>query len=84
MNLGIALVIGAFAALAFAVVLWGLFSNKRSPLLGLIAAAVALLASLAAWYAWAETRSMPWTVAYACVGFCAGVTVVRQFGPRRE
>jgi hypothetical protein len=71
-----ALFLGILVALGIA--LWGFFSRERSPLIALVAIAVALLAALGAWYAWAETKSTPWTIGYAIVAAAGVMSAVRQ------
>ncbi len=83
MNIDSAAVfLGAIAALS--ATLWGLFARRRSLAIGVIAAAVALLAAIFTWYAWAETKSLPWTLGYGVV-VCAGLaSSLRQLPiPRR-
>jgi len=63
---------------AVCVVLWGLFSRRRSVVVGVITASVALLATVGAWYAWAESRSTPWTLGYAAVVVISVAATVRQ------
>jgi hypothetical protein len=79
------LFLGILVALGF--VLWGLFSPERSPLIALLALAVALFAAFGAWYAWAETKSTPWTIGYSIVAAAGLISAVRQLfggGPRAE
>ncbi|MEJ7592801.1 MAG: hypothetical protein WKF77_14730 [Planctomycetaceae bacterium] len=58
--------------------LWGLVSRKRSPVIGVIAAAVALMAAGGAWYAWAESKSVPWTVGYGVIVMVSLASMMRQ------
>ena len=49
--------LGMIAVLGIA--LWGLAAKPRSRVIGVIAATVALMAAGGAWYAWAESKSVP-------------------------
>jgi di/tricarboxylate transporter len=80
MNIDTAVIfLGAIAALGATV--WGLFAKRRSAAIGIIAAAVALLAAVCAWYAWAETKSIPWTLGYGAVVGASLASSVRQLWP---
>jgi|CXWL01.1.fsa_nt_gi aspartate oxidase len=68
--------LGMIAVLGLA--LWGLVAKPRSPLIGVIAAAVALMAAGGAWYAWAETKSVPWTVGDGVVALACVASAKRQ------
>ncbi len=72
-----AIFLGLLAALGIA--LWGLCAEQRSAVVGVIAAAVALLAAGGAWYAWAESKSIPWTVGYGVVVVGSVASAIRQF-----
>ena len=77
MNLaGAAIFLSVIAAMCVA--LWGLFSRRRSVIVGVIAGSVALLAAGLAWYAWAETQSILWTVAYGVVAVTSVASAIRQ------
>jgi hypothetical protein len=77
MNLASAAIfLGVIAALCVA--LWGLFSRRRSVIGGVIAASVALLATGLAWYAWAESQSIPWTLGYGVVAVASVASAIRQ------
>jgi len=67
---------------AVCVVVWGLFNQRRSMLLAAIAACVTILAALGAWYAWAETQSVAWTVGYGVLAVAGKVAAIRQFAGR--
>ncbi len=67
---------------AVCVVVWGLFSQRRSMLLAGIAVCVAVLAAIGAWYAWAETQSVPWTVGYGVLAVASIIAAIRQFASR--
>ncbi len=69
--------LGMIAALGLA--LWGLVAKRRSPVIGVIAAAVALIAAGGAWYAWAESKSIPWTIGYGVMAFIGLASAMRQF-----
>ena len=64
---------------AMAVVAYGLFGPKRSIGIALIALAVAILAAGGAWYAWAESHDMPWTIGYGVVVVVSIASAARQF-----
>ena len=77
MNLASAAIfLGVIAALCVA--LRGLFSRRRSVIGGVIAGSVALLATGLAWYAWAESQSIPWTLGYVVVAVASVASAVRQ------
>jgi len=82
MNIASAVIfLGMIAALGLA--LWGLVAKQRSPVIGVIAAAVAFLAAGGAWYAWAESKSVPWTVGYGVVALACLASTMRQlFGAK--
>lgn len=62
----------------------GLFNRKRSIFCALAGALVACYAGLGAWHAWAETRSVIGTAAYA-VGVLIGIaSIIRQVKPRQS
>ena len=63
--------------------LWSLVANQRSAVAGVIAAVVALLAAGGAWYAWAESKSVPWTIGYGVVALACAASAMRLlFGTR--
>ncbi len=68
---------------ALSVAVWGLFTKQRSVFIGVIAGAVAVLAAVGAWYAWAESQSTPWTIGYLVVVIGALASAVRQFAGGR-
>ncbi len=68
--------LAAIGALCAAI--WGIFSKQRSAFVGVIAASVAVLAAVGAWYAWAESQSMPWTVGYGVVAVAGVASAMRQ------
>ena len=61
---------------------WGLFAKQRSVIVGLIAAAVAVLALGGVWYAVLESQSIVWTAGYGFIAGLSAVAAVRQFLPR--
>ena len=80
-----AIFLGMLAALGVAI--RGLVAKQRSAVVGVIAAAVALLAAGGAWYAWAESKSIPWTVGYGVIVVGSIASAIRQFvggGSSRE
>jgi hypothetical protein len=64
---------------ALGVAIWGLIGRRRSALIGVIAAAVALLAAVGGWYAWVETKSTPQTVGFGVVVIASLASAARQF-----
>lgn len=77
MNIASAVIfIGMIALLGLA--FWGLIVKPRSPVIGVIAAAVALMAAGGAWYAWADSKSIPWTIGYGVVALACVAAAVRQ------
>jgi hypothetical protein len=71
---GAIIFLGVTAALA--VVAWGAFAARRSVAVAVVAAIVAVLASGCAWYAFAESQSLPWTIGYGVVtllSICVGI-----------
>ena len=65
--------------LALAVVGYGLFASRKSMVIALVALVVAFLAAGGAWYAWAESRDMAWTIGYAVVVVVSISSARRQF-----
>ncbi len=65
--------------LAIAVVTFRLFGSNRSISIALIALPVAVLAAGGAWYAWAESQDMPWTIGYGVVVVISIAAAARQF-----
>lgn len=82
MNIASAVIfLGMIAVLGLS--LWSLVANQRSAVAGVIAAAVALMTAGGAWYAWAESKSIPWTVGYGVVALACVASAMRQlFGAR--
>jgi len=60
---GAIIFIGVFVALT--VTACGAFRSRRSIAIAVVAAVVAVLAAGCGWYAFAESRSVPWTIGYA-------------------
>ena len=57
-----------FALISAAIYLsYAAFAGSRSPLLLVVAIAFSTLASGLAWYSWAESQSVPWTIGYLSV-----------------
>ena len=77
MNIASAVIfLGVSAALGLAI--WGLVARQRSTLVGVIAVSVALLAAGCAWYAWAESKSIPWTLGYGVLLVVSLASALRQ------
>ena len=73
--------LGMIAVLGIA--LWGLVAKPRSRVIGVFAATVALMAAGGAWYAWAESKSVPWTIGYGVVALACMASAMRQlFGAK--
>lgn len=62
---GAVIFIGVIVALA--VVVRGAFAKRRSIAVALISLPLALLAAGCAWYAFAESQSLPWTIGHGVV-----------------
>jgi hypothetical protein len=69
---------------AFAVTIWRLLGKIRSPILGVIAACLGIIAAVCAWNAWAETKSTSWTMIVDIIVFAAVVAAIRQFSRMRS
>lgn len=54
-------------------------SMLRSLILGLSLVLVSAVFSLGAWYAWAESNSLPWTLGYGTLAAIALSGAARQF-----
>lgn len=69
-----------FAVLLAALILsgWGLFNRRPSILIALAGILTLSASSLGAWYAWAETQDLSWTVGYGIIGFLALIAIGRQ------
>ena len=81
-GMGVLIVLAGL--IAFGASIRGLFNRGRSILCALAGALVALYASLGAWHAWAETRSVIGTAVYA-VGVLIGIaSIIRQVKPRQS
>lgn len=59
---GAVIFIGVIVALA--VVVRGAFAKRRSIAVALISLSLAVVAAGCAWYAFAESHSLPWTIGY--------------------
>ena len=82
MNITSAVIfLGMIVVLGF--VLRCLVAKQRSRVFGVIAAMVALMAAGGAWYAWAESKSVPLTIGYGVVAVaCVGSAMRQCFGAR--
>ena len=69
---------------AVCVVLRGLVARRRSVLVGGIAASVAVLVTVGAWYAWAEMQSIPWTVGCGVLTVASSIAAIRQIAVARS
>ena len=61
-----------------AVPIYGLVSGRKSTVVLVLSAVVSVLAVIGAWYSWAESRSVPWTVGYGVMAAVAFGSMVRQ------
>ena len=66
------------ASAIFGLFAWGMFVTRKSLLLAGIAAIVAVFAAASGWYAWAETHSIPWTIAYGVVTVLGIASAIRH------
>ena len=71
-------------AVALAVTVWGAFRSRRSILVGVLALPVATLCAGCGWYAYAESRSLPWTTGYGVVALLSLVVAIRHLRPERD
>jgi hypothetical protein len=62
---GAVIFVGVIVALAF--VVRGAFAKRRSIAVTLVALPLSVLAAGGAWYAFAESQSLPWTIGYGVV-----------------
>lgn len=81
MNLTTAIILLGLVGV-LAITMYGLFNRAKLVLLGVIALLVVVLALLGAWYSWAESRSMPWTLGYATVAAVGLASAIRQLLPK--
>jgi hypothetical protein len=72
-------VVAVSCLIGLVVVLYGLVNRRRSILVAVIALAVAVPGGGGAWYAWAESQSIPWTAGYGVIVVISLVASVRQF-----
>jgi hypothetical protein len=79
--LGPVVVLAVLAALVMTG--WGLVTSRRSAAVGVVALAVALVASVGSWYSWAESNSLPWDAGYGLVALAALASATRQLGGLR-
>ncbi|MDA1249912.1 MAG: hypothetical protein O2820_11890 [Planctomycetota bacterium] len=77
MNIEMVLVLLALFSV-FGVVLWGLFAEQRTAAVGAVAVLLAVIAAGCAWYAWAESRSIPWTIGYGILFAVCAASAIRQ------
>jgi hypothetical protein len=77
-------IISLAAILAVAVVGYGAFAKRPAVLVALVAVAVAGLAGLLSWYAFAETHSTPWCVGHGVVAVASMVVAAKNLLPRRK
>ena len=83
MGLQTAIVFVGVAA-ALAVTAWGAFRSRRSILVGVLALPVATLCAGCGWYAYAESRSLPWTTGYGVVALLSLIVAIRHLRPERD
>lgn len=61
---------------------WSVFQQKKRMGWGIVGIVVSLAALLGGWHAWAEARSVPWTVGYASLCVLGMVVAVRHLRAR--
>ncbi len=80
---GAIIFIGGIVALA--VVVWGAFRSRRSIAIAVIAEFVAVLAAGCGWYAFVESRSLPWSIGYFVIALSSACVGLKHlFGSRDE
>lgn len=79
---GALVLIGVIVALA--VVVWGAFKPGRSITVAIVAFLVAVLAAGCGWYAFAESRSMPWTIGYGVVSLMSLAVAMKNLIATRD
>ena len=78
--MGVTLVAVAILCVAGLIaVLYGLVNRRGSILLAVVALLLALTTGGGAWYAWAESRSIPWMVGYGAIVVVSLIAAIRQF-----
>jgi hypothetical protein len=78
--MGIASAVVALVALVGLVaVLAALVNRRRSIPLAVAMLPVAAFTAVGAWYSWAETHSVAWTLGYGAVAVVSLVGLIRQF-----
>ena len=76
------ILIGVFVALA--VTAWGAFRTRRSITIAVVAAVVTILAAGCGWYAFAETRSTPWTIGYVVLSLVSLSVAIKHARSERS
>ena len=79
---GAMIFLAAFITLGLSI--WGLYNRGRSILCVLAGIVVFLGAGVGAAYAYSESRSIPWTVAYLIAALTGIVSAVRQVSARKQ
>lgn len=81
-NAGAFIFIGVIVAVA--VVVWGAFKSGRSITVAIVALLVAVLAAGCGWYAFAESRSMPWTIGYGVISLMSLAVGIKNLIATRD
>jgi nicotinamide riboside transporter PnuC len=77
MNIVIAIIV-LIAATLLLVPAFAAFSSWRHPFLSILTIALTLLASLGAYYAYAESQSLPWTIGYGLLALLGAAASYRH------
>ena len=73
------LIVIAFIVMTGAAVLALPRGTLRSRILGASLVVVTAILSLGAWYSWAESNSIPWTLGYSTIAAISLTGAIRQF-----
>ena len=71
-------------AIALAMTVWGAFRSRRSIAIAVVALLVTVLAAGCGWYAFAESRSLPWTIGYGVVALLSLGVGIRHLRSERD
>lgn len=76
------ILIGIVALAVFGILIWSAVVGSRSPWIALASVPFCLISLLGAWYSWAESRSVPWTIGYLVFGLIALLAAVVSIARR--